>query len=233
MKLTITIFSIIITVFGYILSRKIFNKYKIGVLNPVFLTTSIVIACLLLLGLDFEDYKPAKEIMTFLLGPATVALALPLYNNRKALLSGLIPVLIGVSIGSLTNMLIVFFIGKIALLDKKILLSLLPKSITAPIAIEVSKIIGGDPALAAAFVVATGMIGAIIGPALLTLANITNPVARGLAIGTTAHGQGTAVALQEGETQGAMSGVAMAIAAVLTAILAPLLILIFQYIKII
>lgn len=217
-------FTILITVFGYWLSRYLFIRYKNPLLNPVFLTTMFVILVLTLLGLDFDDYKPGKEIMTFLLGPATVALALPLFHNRKVLWSGLVPVVLGILAGSLSNIIVVLLIGKAADLDHNILISLIPKSITAPIAIEVAKLTGGDPALTAIFVVATGMLGAIAGPALLTFLHVHNPVARGLAIGTTAHGQGTAIALQEGETQGAMSGVAMALAAVFTSFLVPFLI---------
>lgn len=183
-----------------------------------------VILILSLLGLSFDDYQPGKQIMTFLLGPATVALALPLYHNRKALWSGLVPVVLGVLAGSLSNIIVVVIIGKAAALEQNILISLIPKSITAPIAIEVAKLTGGDPALTAIFVVATGMIGAIAGPSLLNFLKVHNPVARGLAIGTTAHGQGTAIALQEGEIQGAMSGVAMALAAVFTSFLVPFLI---------
>lgn len=221
MESLIILFTIFITITGYVLSRNIFARYKHPLLNPVFLTTVIVITILLLTGLDFNDYKPGKEIMTFLLGPATVALALPLYKNRQYLWSGLIPILLGVGIGSLVNIVTVIVMAHLTSLEKAIVISLAPKSITAPIAIEVSKIIGGDPALAVVFVVATGMIGAIMGSSLLSLIRVKDPVARGLAIGTTSHGQGTAIALQEGETQGAMSGIAMALAAVFTSFAAP------------
>jgi putative effector of murein hydrolase len=102
-----------------------------------------------------------------------------------------------------------------------VLLSLGPKSVTVPIAVEISRLAGGEPTLTAAFVVATGMIGSILGPTLLSAVKVKNPVARGLALGTVSHGQGTAVALLEGETAGAMGGVAMAIAAVFTALIAP------------
>lgn len=223
----IVFFTIIITIAGYLVSRVIFNKFKNPLLNPVVLTTVMVIGILALSGLKYEDYEPGKERMTFLLGPATVALALPLYHNRKRLWAGFIPVLLGVAVGSVINIIAMIFLGQLAGFDNNIIASLVPKSITAPIAIEVVRIIGGDPSLAAVFVVMSGMIGSMIGPILLTRLRIYDPIARGLAMGTTSHGQGTAVALAEGETQGAMSGVAMAFAAVITSFVAPFLIPLF------
>lgn len=221
MHTLIIAFTILITVGGYILSRQIFNKYKHPLLNPVVLTTIMVIIILSLFKLNFNDYKPGKDIMTFLLGPATVALAVPLYNNRQSLWKGLFPVFSGVIIGTLANIIGVTLIGKIFSFNETLIKSLAPKSITAPIAIEVSRISHGNPSLTAAFVVITGMIGSIVGPSLLTKLKITDPVARGLSIGTTSHGQGTAVILEEGEIQGAMSGVAMAIAAIFTSFIVP------------
>lgn len=224
MKYLIVIFTIFITVLGYISSRYVFQKTRNPILNPVLLTTLMVIAVLTETGLNFEDYKAGKEIMTFLLGPATVALALPLYKNRHYLWSGLAPVMVGIATGSLLNILTVIFLGKLVGFEHKIIISLAPKSITAPIAVEVAKIVGGDPALTAIFVVFTGLVGASLGPIILNALKVGDPVARGLSIGTTSHGQGTAVALEEGETQGALSGVAMALSAVFTSVITPYLI---------
>lgn len=224
MNILVILFTIFITIGGYILSRQIFNKYKHPLLNPVVLTTIMVITILLLFNLNFNDYKPGKNIMTFLLGPATVALAVPLYNNRQILRKGLLPIFTGIIIGSLTNIIVVVLVGKMFSFNETILKSLAPKSITAPIAIEVSQVIKGNPSLTAAFVVITGMIGSIIGPSLLNWLKVNDPVARGLSIGTTSHGQGTAVILEEGEPQGAMSGIAMAIAAIFTSFIVPFIV---------
>jgi predicted murein hydrolase (TIGR00659 family) len=210
-----------LTVGAYLVTRRIFLAYKYPLLNPVFVSTLLIIAALKTGGLTLADYQPAKEWMTFLLGPATVALALPLYNNRAVLRKQALPVLAGVVAGCLTTMAAALLAGRALGLAKGVLLSLGPKSVTVPIAVEISRIAGGEPTLTAAFVVATGMIGSIVGPFLLTLLRVKDPVARGLALGTISHGQGTAVALLEGETAGAMGGVAMAIAAVFTALIAP------------
>lgn len=212
---------LILTVGSYLATRAIFLRFRHALLNPVFLSTLVIIAVLKATGGTLADYQPAKEVMTFLLGPATVALALPLYHNRAVLQSQALPVLAGVLTGSLATIAAVLAAGRLAGLSRGILVSLGPKSVTVPIAVEISRLAGGEPTLTAAFVVATGMIGSILGPLLLTAARVQDPVARGLALGTVSHGQGTAVALLEGERAGAMGDVAMAIAAVFTALIAP------------
>jgi predicted murein hydrolase (TIGR00659 family) len=212
---------VLLTVGAYLATRRIFLRFKFPLLNPVFLSTLVIIAVLKGTGGTLESYQPAKEAMTFLLGPATVALALPLYKNRSVLRNHALPVFAGVVAGSLATIAAVLIAGRVAGLARGVLISLGPKSVTVPIAVEISRIAGGEPTLTAAFVVATGMIGSILGPTLLSALKVRNPVARGLALGTVSHGQGTAVALMEGETAGAMGGVAMAIAAVCTALIAP------------
>jgi predicted murein hydrolase (TIGR00659 family) len=209
------------TLGAYLLTRRIFLIFKYPLLNPVFVSTLLVIAALKGGGFTLADYRPAQEAMTFLLGPATAALALPLYHNRAVLKDHAFPVLTGVIAGCLATIAAALIAGRFLGLSKGVLISLGPKSVTVPIAVEISRIAGGEPALTAAFVVATGMIGSILGPLTLSLLQVGNPVARGLALGTVSHGQGTAVALMEGETAGAMGGVAMAIAAVFTALIAP------------
>ena len=221
MKLLLFAGYLLATIGAYLVTRRIFLRFKYPILNPVFLSTVLIIAALKATGGTLAGYQPAKEAMTFLLGPATVALALPLYRNRSVLRNHALPVFAGVVAGSLATMAAVLVAGRIAGLGNSVLLSLGPKSVTVPIAVEISRIAGGEPTLTAAFVVATGMIGSILGPTLLSALKVKNPVARGLALGTVSHGQGTAVALMEGETAGAMGGVAMAIAAVCTALIAP------------
>ncbi|HEY5975866.1 MAG TPA: LrgB family protein [Geobacteraceae bacterium] len=217
----ILVFSIVITVAAYLASRALFLRFRQPLLNPVFLSTIVVIPILQVSGLTFQDYSPAKEVMTFLLGPATVALALPLYRHREALQRYALPILAGVAAGSLSTMATAIWLGRLTGLSHQLQLSLAPKSITAPIAMEVARLTGGDPSLAVAFVVATGMLGSMLGPPLLSRLQVANPVARGLAMGTTSHGQGTAMAIMEGETQGAMAGIAMALAAIFTSLVAP------------
>ena len=214
-------FTIILTIAIYFISRTIFLKTKSALLNPVLLSTTVIILILHYSGITFEQYKPGKEIMTFLLGPATVALALPLYLNRHILRESFVPILIGIVCGAISTLTTAVLLGKFSVLDSVIVASIAPKSITAPIAIEIALITGGDPAIAVAFVVFTGTLGSVIGASFLSLCKINDPVARGLAMGVTSHGQGTAIILQEGQTQGAMAGVAMALAAIFISFIAP------------
>jgi len=216
-----TAFTIIITVLIYFISRKIYLKTKNALLNPLLLTTTAIILILHYCGITFEQYKPGKDIMTFLLGPATVALALPLYLNRHVLRESFIPILIGIACGAVSTLTTAVLLAKLSGLDSLLVTSIAPKSITAPIAIEIALITGGDPAITVAFVVFTGTLGSMIGAGFLSLCKIDNPIARGLAMGVTAHGQGTATILQEGQTQGAMAGVAMALAAIFISFIAP------------
>ena len=214
-------FTIILTVVIYFISRKIFMKTKNALLSPLLLSTIGIILILHYSGITFEQYKPGKDVMTFLLGPATVALALPLYQNRHVLRKSFAPILIGIASGAISTLTTAVLLAKISGLDSLIVKSIATKSITAPIAIEISHITGGDPAIAVAFVVFTGTLGSMIGAGFLSLCKIDNPIARGLAMGVTAHGQGTATILEEGQTQGAMAGVGMALSAIFISLIAP------------
>ena len=218
---TITVFTIILTVVSYIISRGIYLRTQNALLAPLLLSTTAIILVLHFTGITFDQYKPGKSIMTFLLGPATVGLALPLYQNRRVLMESFIPILTGIVCGSVATLTTAVVLARMSGLDALIVKSIATKSITAPIAIDVSRIVGGDPAIAVAFVVFTGTLGAMIGAGFLNLCRITNPVARGLAMGVAAHGQGTASILQEGQIQGAMAGVAMGVAAIFTSLIAP------------
>ena len=159
--------------------------------------------------------------MTFLLGPATVALAIPLYKNQQAFFQNLIAAGIGLLAGSLGTMVAAALIAKLFGFTPELVSSIAIKSATVPIAVEIARIIQGNAALTAIFVVVTGMIGASFGPWFMDRLRITHPVSRGLAFGAIAHGQGTAQAATEGELSGAIAGVAMGLGAVCTALAAP------------
>jgi putative effector of murein hydrolase len=144
----------------------------------------IVVAILLATGISFEDYAPAKRIMTFLLGPATVALALPLYKNRQVFFRNFFPVLCGLLAGSLGTMIAAGLTARTFGFTSELVASISIKSATVPIAVQIAKIIHGAPAPTAMFVVLTGMIGAAFGPWLMNRFHIAHPVSRGLALGT-------------------------------------------------
>jgi putative effector of murein hydrolase len=171
-----------------------------------------------------SDYRPAKDIIVSLLGPATVALAVPLYKNRQTLLGNLFPACIGLALGSLSTLVIAVTVARLFDLPHVIGASISIKSVTAPVAIELAPMVNGDSTLAAAFVIANGIIGAMLGPWLMDKAGIHAPLARGLALGTISHGQGTAQAVIEGEVQGAAAGIAMVLAAILVSFVAPILV---------
>jgi predicted murein hydrolase (TIGR00659 family) len=219
----LTIFSIFLTVSAYFLSRKAANKFPSPLTSPVFLSTVIVISILLLLKIPYDEYVPAKGFMTYLLGPATVALAVPLYKQRMLIMANLLPAIAGLFAGTVSTILSAVILAKIMHLSNKILISLTIKSLTIPVATEVSTVIGADSLLVAAFVMVTGMCGAMVGPWLMDILKISQPFSRGLAIGTIAHGIGTAEAAREGELQGAVSGAAMGLAAVITSLTIPLI----------
>jgi len=224
MTYLIILFTIAITVGAYLLCRSLSLRYCNPLVNVVILSAALIIAVLFTCELSYEVYIPGKDIMTFLLGPATVALAVPLYKNKNLLKQYLIPILVVIGAGSLVSIVTAMLIARLGELPREVVISIATKSVTIPFAVEIAKIAGGSPSLAAAFVVATGTIGSILGPILLTWFQIKSPIARGLSLGTVCHGQGVAMALMEGEEQGSMAGVAMALAGIFTSVVGPFLI---------
>ncbi|MCM3236382.1 LrgB family protein [Heyndrickxia oleronia] len=221
MSSIITVYSLMITIFIYLFTIVIAKKYPSPFTTPVFLSTVLIIGVLYLSHITYSQYSITKEIITELLGPATVALAVPLYKNRRIFFQHLKPALLGIILGTSLTIASAEIIGKMMHISNEFLISLSVKSITIPVASEVSNIIGGNEYLVAAFVMITGMFGAMFGPLILNLCKINHPLSRGLAIGTISHGIGTAEAVKEGEIQGAVSGVAMGVAAIFTSICIP------------
>jgi predicted murein hydrolase (TIGR00659 family) len=219
--MALTAVGIALTVGAYSLSLCARKRYPSPLTTPVLFSTAIVITVLLATGVSFADYKPAKNIMTFLLGPATVALAMPLYKNRQSFFRNLLPAGAGLLAGSLGTMIAAGLVARKFGFTPELVSSIAIKSATVPIAVEIAKIIHGNPPLTAALVVITGMIGASFGPWLMDRLAITNPISRGLALGTISHGQGTAQAATESELSGAIAGVAMGLGAVCTSLAAP------------
>ena len=220
----VTVFSIAVTVAAYALSRVVAQRYPSPLTTPVFFSTALIVSVLVASGVRAADYAQAQPILMFLLGPATVGLAVPLYKSRRTLLTNTLPAFTGLVIGTLTTLTAALVLARVLGLPSVIRASISIKSVTAPIAVELAPIIHGSPTLTAAFVIATGMIGAMLGPWLMSATGIHDPLARGLALGTISHGQGTAQAVIEGELQGAAAGIAMGLTAILTSIVAPILV---------
>ena len=221
MQIISTFLCVVGTVLAYALIRSLYLRYKHPLINIVAGSAAIVIAVLLVCDIPYETYEPARQIMTLLIGPATVSLALPLYRYRHLLLRNALPILASVCTGAFAAMLSAGVLAKLGGLPEDVVISILPKGVSIPFAVEVASMYGGIPSLTAAFVVATGTLGSLLGLWALNVIRIKDPFARGLTMGTISHAQGTAVALQEGQEQGAMGGLAMILAGILTAALAP------------
>jgi putative effector of murein hydrolase len=220
----ITLYSILLTVSVYCFSRFLTKKYPTPLTSPVFLSTVIIIMILAVSKVSYQEYTPAKTIMTYLLGPATVSLAVPIYKNRELFLKNIVAAISGLFIGSVSTIAAALIMAKALHLSKFYLLGFSVKSVTVPVATEIGGIIHGNISLIVAYVIITGMVGAMFGVKLCKWFKIDHPFAQGLAIGTIAHGIGTAEAVKEGEIQGAVSGAAMGIAAVLTSFIIPYII---------
>lgn len=192
-------------------------------INPVLIAVALLAVLLRITGTSYGTYFEGAQFVHFILGPATVALAVPLHANLHHIRQTAIPLIGALIAGSLAAMISAVAIGAALGLDQATLLALIPKSATAPVALGVSEAIGGSPSLTAVFVITTGITGAIIATPLLNLLRIKDWRARGFAVGVTSHGIGTARAFQVNETAGAFSGVGMGLNALLTALIAPLI----------
>ncbi|RMC34312.1 LrgB family protein [Paracoccus alkanivorans] len=190
--------------------------------NPVLIAVILLALLLWLTGTDYATYFEGAQFVHFMLGPATVALALPLYDNLPRVRKAALPMLAALLAGSATAVVSALLIARAFGISGPVLASLAPKSTTAPVAIGIAERIGGQPTLTAALVLLTGIFGAIIVTPLLNALKIRDWRARGFSVGVAAHGIGTARAFQVNETAGAFSGIGMGLNAVLTAIIAPL-----------
>lgn len=189
--------------------------------NPVLVSVVAIVLLLVATGTPYQTYFDGAQFVHFLLGPATVSLAIPLYAQFARLKQMLVPLVSGLLIGSVTGIVSAVWLGQLLGLSDRTLLSLAPKSITTPIAMGVTEKIGGLPSLTAVLVILTGIIGAVMGKEVLTLLRIRDESAQGFAIGLSSHGIGTARAFQVSEQTGAFAGLAMGLNGAMTAILAP------------
>ena len=213
-----------LTLIAYLGGSKLYRMSGLNpLLNPVLIAVVVMVAILGLTGTSYEQYFEGAQFVHFLLGPATVALAIPLYNQIDRVRRSLPALLASIIVGSLSASLSAIGIAWALGAGPALLATVAPKSVTTPIAMGISEALGGLPSLTAVMVILTGVIGAMLGPPLLNLMRIRDWRARGLAIGVAAHGIGTARAMQVNEVAGAFSGLAMGLNALSTAILLPIL----------
>jgi predicted murein hydrolase (TIGR00659 family) len=189
--------------------------------NPVLHSIWMLSLFLKLTGTSYASYFGGAQFIHFLLGPATVALAIPLYENRKVVIPAILPMSLALIIGSITATVSVILLGKAAGLPATVLLSLAPKSVTAGIAMGISESLGADPSLTAVAVILTGIMGAMIVTPLMNSIGIKDFRARGFAVGLASHGIGTARAFQVSSIAGVFAGIAMSLNALVTALIVP------------
>jgi predicted murein hydrolase (TIGR00659 family) len=204
------------------------KKIKLAILNPLLVSIILLIAFLKCFNISTTEYNIGGQFITFLLAPATVVLAVPLYKKIRLFKENALPIFLGISLGSIGGITTVILLCSLFGISKQLSLSMIPKSITTPIGMEVSKQIGGIPSITVAAIIITGITGAVIGPTVFKIFNIKDRVAKGIALGCSSHAVGTSKAIELGEIEGAMSSLAIGITGLITVIIAPILAKIFH-----
>lgn len=221
---TSPIISIAITLLAYIIAHAVYRFIKISLLHPLIISVFLIAITLNLLNIPYNTYNQnGGKFITSMIAPATVALALPIYRNLPILKAKLSVILISISIGVITGCITTFFIAKAFGMEEKIIASLMTKSVTTAIAVDLSDNIGGLRSISILAVIISGIIGALAGPFICKTLKIKSPIAVGLSLGTSSHALGTSRALEIGETEGAMSGLAIGAAGALSVIFVPIL----------
>ncbi len=213
-------FGVAISMASYGLGVLLQRKLKLALFNPLLVSIIVTIAALALLKMDYKTYYEGAKYLSYLLTPATVCLAVPLYEQLELLKKNLKAIIAGVVSGILTTMLSVLAMSAAFGFTHKEYVSFLPKSITTAIGMGVSEKLGGYVTLSVAVIIITGILGSILAPVCCRVFRITEPVAKGIAIGSASHAIGTARAMEMGEVEGAMSGLSIAVSGLLTVIAA-------------
>ncbi|MBO5196917.1 MAG: LrgB family protein [Lachnospiraceae bacterium] len=217
------LFGVVLSILTFWFAKWIGGKLKWSVLNPLLLAIIFCIVILKVFQIPLESYQVGGDMISMFLGPATAVLAYSIYRQFALLKKYLIPVVCGCLAGSITSMLSAWILCDLFGLDESLKASMLPKSVTTPIAIGISEQLGGIPSVTVAIVIVTGILGSVLCPVLLKIFRIQNSIAAGIAIGTCSHAVGTTKAVELGEVEGAMSGIAIGVSGILTVLLSLLL----------
>jgi predicted murein hydrolase (TIGR00659 family) len=213
-----------ITLLAYLIAQRIYAACRFNPLaNPVLITVAIVVVVLKTSATPYDTYFDGAQFVHFLLGPATVALALPLYRQLANLRRLALPIIVSLAAGSLTAIVSAVTVARVFGASHQTIASLAPKSATTPIAMAVAKEVGGVPSLTAVLVISTGVFGAVTARGILNVLRVTDVEARGFALGVASHGIGTARAFQVSEEMGAFAGLGMGLNGVFTAFIVPVL----------
>lgn len=217
-----SVWAAVLTLGVFLLGNWLNTKAKAVWCNPILIGSILVIFVLRLGGVPYSEYKEAASVLTWLVLPATVSLAIPLYEQWVLLSKHMFSILAGILCGVLVSIGCVLGLSRIFHLNHSFAVSMLPKSVTSAIGMDISAQLGGISSLTVSVIILSGIIGNLLSPVLCKVLHITNPIAKGVAIGTSSHAIGTSKALEMGQIEGAMSSLAIAVAGIITAILCPL-----------
>jgi len=205
----------------YVGATWIYQKTKFSLLHPVLVTIAVIIALLLVFKVDYLTYQKGSHLIDFMLGPSVVALGYTLYTQIASIKENLVSILTALFVGSITGIGSVLILAKMLGSSHALAVTLAPKSVTTPIAMAISERFGGIPSMTAIVVIAIGIVGGIAGPWILRILKVDSKIAIGLALGASAHGLGTARAMELGAVEGAIGGLAIGIMGLMTALIAP------------
>lgn len=217
------IFGVIITILFFNIGIYIQKKTKNPIFNPLLIAILGIILFLSITNIPYESYKLGGDIINLFLGPVTIVLAVPLYKQFDLFKKYLVEILIGITCGVIVSFISIKLVGYFTNADINIINSLLPKSITTPMGISLTKMLNGIEAITVVSIILTGILGAIIAPIVFKIGKINHPVAKGIALGTSSHALGTTKALQMGEVEGAMSGLSIGVCGIITVVLIPII----------
>lgn len=224
----IAILIISLTTVLYFAMVKVYQRFSYPVLIPVLTTTIVIVGLLISMHIPYEEYMIGGKWIHSLLGPAVVALAYPLYKQRQILMKYRFPIIGGVFAGLLTGMVSGLLFARILGIDHDLILSIVPKSITTPVAIQIASGIGGVPSMTVVFVMIAGFSGVILGPMILKMVRIHSSLGRGIALGSASHALGTSKAMEYGELTVSMSSVSMTLSALFGSVFGPIVVWMFQ-----
>ena len=217
------IFDLALVIGTYIAATILYKKTHLSVLHPLLTSIFVIIVILEFLDIEYDSFQQGSHLIHFMLGPSVVALGYVLFEQMKYLKGNVVSILTSVFVGAIVGIISVIVIGKLMGADQSLIATLQPKSVTTPIAMGISEKNGGIPSLTAVIVVAVGIFGSIVGPAVMKVLGIESRIAKGLALGASSHGVGTAAAIQLGAVEGALSGLAIGLMGIMTAILVPVI----------
>ncbi len=214
-------FLLAVTFLTFLGAKVLQRRTGIALLNPILVSVCVIVAILLVFGIDYEAYSEGGGYIEFWLKPAVVALGVPLYKQLESIRKQLLPIVLAELAGCIAGIVSVVVVAELLGATKEVVLSLASKSVTTPIAMEITSTVGGIPALTAAVVVCTGIFGGMAGFRMMKMSRVKSPIAQGLSMGTAAHAVGTSAAMDVGYRYGAFSSLGLTVNGLFTAMLTP------------